>query len=433
MDSTYTELSFLLNVAAQAGKTVYLHLDPVVWDITDPKSEKNLAVCTEASRFTIPLGDNLPFIFAALKHSILADGRIVIGWDLKPLFSWFKKNLKACDLPKFKYFDLKYLESYTGVSLDKPATFAESQVRVNSVMKQDNWSDIIIMWKNVIRPLAMNVVPSLESNGFLNIERTSRVYPCYEIEAQSNGRMSCSGTAFQWGINVQTMSDDLRAKLRPNSLDDVFVYFDYTNMEVAVLQWLAQDDDLGEILNSGQDPYVAIGQRVIKNDEKNARKVGKKIFLPTIYGLSAAGIVEKLNCRESFGMGIINFLNEQFAKSFRYVEQFQEDAAKTGVVRDRFGRRRYITGSPHLARNFSISSPATAICLERLVALHKLNVSPLLMSIHDGFVLSASNKNLSEVIVTVRECLQTESTLAPGLKLKVHCNVGRSLADMTSV
>lgn len=432
LDSTYTDLCSTLLAAAQVGKSAYLHLDPIVWDVTDPASEKNLVICTSESRCVIPMGvESLPFIYSALKHSILSEGRTIIGWDLKSLFSWAKRNFNHDVLPKFKYFDLKYLEKYAGFTLEKPTTFAEAQTRVNAVTKQDNWSDATRMWQKVIKPLAMSVVPALENNGVLNTERTSRVYPCYEVEAQDNGRMTCSN-AFQWGVNAQTMGDDLKAKLIPKSMDEWFLYFDYSNMEVSVLQWLSQDDDLGAILNGETDPYVEIFERVVA-PHQNARKLGKKIFLPTIYGLSASGVAEKLSCRESLGTTIINRLNTQFAKSFRYVEQFQEDAAKTGVVRDRFGRRRYISGSPHLARNFSISSPATAICLERLVALHNLNVSPLLMSIHDGFVLSAASKDISTVIAKVRECLQTESTLAPGLKLKVHCNVGRSLVNMTSI
>ena len=427
VDAAYTELSFLLHSAAKAGKSVYLHLEPAVWDITDPKVENSLAVCTADSRFTMPVAvDNLPFQFAALKQSILAEGRIVIGWDLKPLFSWFKKHLRKSDLPKLKYFDLKLLENYAGVKLSKPATFAEAQIRVEAITKQDNWTQATTIWQKVLKPLAMTVVPSIENHGVLNVEREARVHPCYEIEAQDNGRMSCTG-AFQWGINAHTISEDIGGKLRPSGLDELFLYFDYSNMEVAVLQWLAEDEDLGEVLNEEGDAYEIIFKRIFGKTTENSRKTAKKIFLPTIYGLSTSGLVEKLGCQESFARTVINRLNEQFAKSFRYVEQFQEDA-KSGVVRDRFGRRRFLT-EPHKARNFSISSPATAICLERLVALHTLNVSPVLFSIHDGFVVSTTSKNFRDVYVAVKECLQSESSLAPGLKLKVSCKSGRNMNE----
>jgi len=427
LDSTYTELSFLLNAATKEGKAIYLHLEPAVWDITDPKSEKNLAVCTPESRFTIPLVDNLPFIFAALKHSILAEGRIVIGWDLKPMFSWFKRNLKNADLPKLKYFDLKLLEHYSGVKLAKPATFDEAQTRVNSVTKQDNWTQATTIWQKVMKPLAMTVIPSIECEGVLNIEREARVHPCYEIEAQENGRMSCTA-AFQWGVNALTIGDELGSKLRPRHLDDVFMYFDYQNMEVAVLQWLAEDDDLGEILAGDADVYETLFKRIIGGQHQNARKFAKSFFLPTIYGMSASGLAEKCKLPERLAQTVIHRLNEQFAKSFRYVERFQEDA-KQGVVRDHFGRKRFFSDAYHKARNTAIQSPATAICLERLVALHTLNVSPVLMSIHDGFVVSANPRNVTDVYMAVKECLQAESSLAPGLKLKVSCKAGRSLAD----
>lgn len=428
VDAAYTELSFLLDSAAKTGKAVYLHLEPAVWDITDPKAENNLAVCTSESRFSLPLGkDNLPFQFAALKNSILAEGRMVIGWDLKPLFSWFKRHLKKSDLPKIKYFDLKLLESYCGVRLAKPVTFAEAQIRVESVTKQDNWDQLKIVWQKVLKPLAMTVIPSVENVGVLNVERAMKVHPCYEIEAQENGRMSCT-SAFQFGINHHTIGDELGDKLRPNSLDEVFLYFDYSNMEVAVLQWLAKDDDLGEILAGDDDVYETLFKRIIGGTHENARKIAKKFFLPTIYGSSASGLVEKCKFSERLAATVINRLNEQFAKSFRYVESFQEDA-RTGVVRDHFGRKRFFSDAYHKARNTAIQSPATAICLERLVALHTLNVSPVLMSIHDGFVVSATAKNVKDVVVAVKDCLQAESPLAPGLKLKVACKTGRTLKD----
>ena len=432
MDSTYTELCFLLDAAAKANTSVYLHLDPLVWDVTDPKSEKNLAICTPESRFTIPMSaENLPFIFAVLKRSIFAENRTVIGWDLKPLFSWLKRGLKKFDLPKMRYFDLRYLEKYVGINLEKPTTFSEAQSRASVITKQENWKEVTTIWQKVIRPLATTVVPALENNGFLNVERAIRVYPCYEVEAQDNGRMSCS-ESFAAGINVHTMSEELRDKLCPKELDEIFMYFDYSNMEVSVLQWLAGDEDLGDFMGGGKF-YENLCEFLFgKVANENSRKLAKKIFLPAIYGQSAVGMANKLPCREQLAEEIINRLKQQFAKSFRYVEHFQDEADKNGVVRDRFGRRRYITES-YLARSFSIASPATAISLERLVALHNLNVSPLLMSIHDGFVVSASQKNAVSVCAAVKDCLESESTLAPGLKLKVHCTVGRSLGGMTGL
>ena len=428
MDGTYTELSYLLDAAAKAGKIIYLHLEPAIWDITNPKAETILAVCTEESRFTISMvKETLPYIFSVLKLTILAEGRIVIGWELKPLFSWLRRHLKAPELPKIKYFDLKLLEHYAGLKLNKPVGLAEAQIRVNSVTSQDNWTQAVLQWQRVLKPLTMIVIPAIENRGVLNIDRQVKVHPCYEIEAQDNGRMSCT-SSFQDGINALTIGDELGIKLRPTGLDEVFLYFDYQNMEVAVLQWLSKDENLEEILEADGDVYQNIFDCVVGSNIKNSRQMAKNFFLPTIYGMSAAVLAEKCKFSESIATTIINRLHERFAKSFRYVESFQEDA-RTGVVRDYFGRKRFFSDAYHKARNTSIQSPATAICMERLIALHNLNVSPILMSIHDGFVLSASAKNYRDIIPAVRDCLQNESTIAPGLKLKVSIKAGRNLAD----
>lgn len=434
MDTVYTELSFILQTAVKAGRCVYLHLDPPVWDFTNPKAQADLLICAAddtRARLTIT-PDYAPFIFSALKNSIFANDRHVLGWDLKPFFSWMKHHLKNIDIPSASYFDLKLLENYAGLRLGKPSIYSEAYARTVAVQKQDNWPQAKFYWKTVLRSLATVVIPDVENNGFLNRDRDARVHPCYEIEAQENGRMSCTAQ-LQWGVNAHTI--DAAAfgdKLTPVGEAEVFLYFDYCNMEVAVLQWLSDDDELGEILQGDADVYEALYSAVMGCTRSAERKFAKNFFLPTMYGISTSGLAQKLNVSEKLAASIINRMALIFEKSFRYVQSFQEDA-KSGVVRDKFGRKRFLSESPHKARNFAIQSPATAICLERLVALHRLNVSPILMSIHDGFVVSATAQNVRDVKVAVKECLEAESPLAPGLKMKVACKVGRNFRDMQSL
>lgn len=432
VDTIYTDLTRLLDSAVKAGRFVYVHVTPPVWDIT-AKSEGEICISDAENRGfkMLVTMETAPFIFAALKNSIFAAGRRVIGWDLKPMFSWFKRHLKQIDLPACTLVDLRPMEHFCGIKLNKPGSYDEAWLRFQTLAQQDNWKQLTFMWNKVMLPLTTQVIPAIENVGVLDLERESKVHPFYEIEAQENGRLSCSGI-FQWGFKADGIDENLGKRLIPNDRDDVFLYFDFLSLEPTVLQWLSEDEVLAEVLESG-NAYERIFELVSQvKDHPKAKEVGKKIFLPTIYGSSAATLSAKLKWSERTTQTVINRLRETFAKAFCYVESFQE-AAKSGIVRDRFGRKRQFSDAYYKALNFSVSSPATAICLERLVALHRLNVSPVLMSIHDGFVVSAPAKRILDVKVAVKECLESESSLAPGLKLKVACKGGRYYKDMQSL
>ena len=115
-----------------------------------------------------------------------------------------------------------------------------------------------------------------------------------------------------------------------------------------------------------------------------------------------------------------------------FVDGFVQQAKTLGYAKDHFGKRRLFEEKEYLARNFSVQAPASIVCLEKLIALHKAvqGIARVALHIHDEFVLYVPRKAWKEVFRLVRKVLLAESELCPGLKLQVSCEAGRDLDNL---
>jgi DNA polymerase I-like protein with 3'-5' exonuclease and polymerase domains len=153
-----------------------------------------------------------------------------------------------------------------------------------------------------------------------------------------------------------------------------------------------------------------------------------------VYGLQSRSLAESLKVSQSAADVIINYLKNRFPHTFQWIEKKEADLADSALAADYFGRKRdFSNDPPYKRRNFEVQSPASLICLERLCALHKMLPENILMHIHDGYVFAALLHNCVDVIHTARDILESESPLAPGLSLKVACQVGQQLDNLRTI
>jgi DNA polymerase I-like protein with 3'-5' exonuclease and polymerase domains len=201
-------------------------------------------------------------------------------------------------------------------------------------------------------------------------------------------------------------------------------------MEVSMLQWLSQDEELGKILK--KDVYEEIYKVVtgiLDEPAEQSRSTAKQFFLPVYYGLGATGLAESLGISFTAAQSIINSMKMNFNKSFEWIED-QQERAKTGVAVDYFGRTRAVGDDHYKARHFSVAAPAALVCMEKLIELHNLLPNNLIMSVHDGYYFAANRSNFGAIVRAVEGTLEAESKFCPGLRLKTKCTVGKSLSGM---
>lgn len=406
-----------------AGKVVYAAVLPPIEDPTVPGESKVLLFGHGGTEAQLPLGRaDLALTASMLAVGVMSPGRCVIGWDLKGLFSMFAHRLPARhleDLKGCRLIDLKYAEAFLGIEAEPPDDLNEAMVRASPRRLGQRCVDF---HQAVHVPLCREVLPSIESFGIFD-ERTGRSgYPWHEVEQVYNGRLRCV-ESFDRCFNPHTLSDEVKGLIQPPVTGQALLVFDYAHMEPTVLQWLSEDEAMGRILKGGGDPYDAMAAATGLD-----RDQCKVAFLAVFYGQGTRGLADQLGIDEDLAACFRGTVRQSFPQAWAWLDAVEAMAAAGEEVEDRFGRRRRFEVRPHRARNWAVSSPAAAICLERLVALHRYlqGRGRILFTVHDGYhVLVPWNEERGKVAQGCREVLQGVGGFAPGLSLRCVLKAGR--------
>jgi DNA polymerase I-like protein with 3'-5' exonuclease and polymerase domains len=289
-------------------------------------------------------------------------------------------------------------------------------------------------WKKIYfkihLPLIQQIIPDMENRGIIDLKRRKLLRAYYEIEGQRNGRLKCP-IEYSSGYNPHSIMPEQRDTFRAIGSGNWFMYLDFCNMEVSVLQWLSQDPKLAQLLNESEDFYSAVFEILMGKTclDKKMRDFAKKIFLPVVYGMSGKTISERFNISENFGVHLVNRLHKVFPVCMSFVKAQQDNRVSIDVL----GRSRLFEEQFHRIRNFIIQSPSATVCLEKLIDLYyaiKNTNAQLAFHVHDGYCLYVQKKEASYIAAKAVEILQSPSLLLQGLQLRTTCKMGETLADI---
>ncbi len=379
----------------------------------------------EASCVVTP--DSAPILHRLFESVAGAKQVPILGHGLKDLFTLFQRlNGRRANIKNV--YDLQWYESY--LNLDSSENDYHLMLsNFKNWLKNDN---LVKIYKSIYAPLICQILPDIESFSFLNEETNKLVFPTYKLEGQENGRLSCICSKKR-SYNPHSLGED-KKNYKLHLYGNTIYQFDYKNMEVSVLAALSKDERLLEIINGEKDVYENIFEIVsgCKNIA-DARSLGKKMFLPVIYGQTPTGMSKSLDISIDQAQIYFNKLANHFQKAFAYVESFQDKAKQFGEVEDYFGRKRSVKiEEAYKARNFAIQSPAALICLESLVKLEKekQHLYKIAFHVHDGYFLACKQSDMLEVYHQCKKSLESKSEFMPDVKLTVSAKVGKNLEKM---
>jgi len=416
------------------GKDIYLYLTESLPDWTSG-ADVGLVLHYGGMKALLPLDDdkNLSYLASSFHH-LIDEKSILISWNAKDIFSFIRGRTEISLEANNVIYDLSLICSYLGMPKDRPLTFKDAISVLKSAFTDSGWKKFSRLYSEVYFPLFTRVLPEIETNCLVDNRRRRCVYPTYVIEGQSNGRLKTAKLG-ENSYNPHSMGEAERLNLRPPGYDEVFVYFDYRNMEVNVLQWLSRDEGLGGILESGEDLYKSIWRKITKKEATDAhRKLCKDVFLPVVFGMGKGSLSKRLGVSEEFASKLIDSLVRTFPVAFDWVNSQSFDSNKTAT--DAFGRkRRFEDHEQYKAKNFCIQSPSSMICLRKLVQLHDAlaGKASICYHLHDGYCVICNKNEVATVSDIGIKCLEEEDDLFPGLKLKTSCKFGHSLNDLQTL
>ena len=199
-----------------------------------------------------------------------------------------------------------------------------------------------------------------------------------------------------------------------------------------------------EAFRSGQDVHAATAAKIfgvaIEDVTKEQRRQAKTANFGIIYGISAFGLAQQLDCSRSEAKALIDGYFAAFPGVIDYIEKQKELARQQGYAVTLFGRKRYlpdIVSHNATVRSFAernaVNSPiqgtAADIIKKAMVAISgRLKAEELqtkmIMQVHDELNFSVPVNEVDRVREIVMSEMQNVVELS--VPLVVECGVGKN-------
>lgn len=399
-------------------------------DLTD---KKNLLLHIRlegprGSKFEIKLHQNNTCSFVHHVNNCLKEyNRPIICLDSKLFHSFCLKQNCTKQIDFKIFFDLNWYCDYNDIScsFDKMSDIVSVFLKF---IKHDN----LKIYNNVFQRLICETIPHMENQAIILDNEATFVYPYYSSRFQENGRLN-SKVFSNRNFNPHTLTYDVKKNF-VLSEDETFVSFDFKALELYVLAFLSNDANLNTLLYNTCHPYEQIAQYVLdlnNFEDKNYKDLGKKIFLPSIYGISPTKLSESLGCSIFEAKNYLNKIKNLFSRAFDYVSQQMAQAVNFGYCFDYFKRKKnFIAEEGYKAMNFSVHSPAAVFCFMKMNEIKSVETKDfrLLFSIHDCFVFAVKKDKLKSSVLQIKDVLQKEFSDYKPLRFIVDIKFGENLA-----
>ena len=185
----------------------------------------------------------------------------------------------------------------------------------------------------------IDVLPSLIN------PQTGKIHTTYNQLVTATGRLSSSNPNLQ---NLPIRSE--RGKfIREAVIPDegcLFLSADYSQIELRLMAHFSGDEHMQEAFRSGQDIHAATAAKIfgcpLNEVTKDQRRRAKTANFGIIYGISAFGLAQQLDCSRSEAQALINDYFAAFPSVIKFIEESKQRARQTGYAETAFGRKRYL-------------------------------------------------------------------------------------------
>ena len=277
---------------------------------------------------------------------------------------------------------------------------------------------------------------------YINPE-TGKIHTTYNQTVTATGRLSSSNPNLQ---NLPIRSE--RGQLIRQSVipDDgcLFLSADYSQIELRLMAHFSQDPHLVEAFRSGQDIHAATAAKIfnvpIDQVTKEQRRQAKTANFGIIYGISAFGLAQQLDCSRSEAKALIDGYFAAFPGVIDYIERQKELARQQGYAVTLFGRKRYlpdIVSHNATVRSFAernaVNSPiqgtAADIIKMAMVTIHRRLKeeglkAQMIMQVHDELNFNVPVSEVDRVKEIVVSEMQNVVHLT--VPLIADCGVGKN-------
>lgn len=275
------------------------------------------------------------------------------------------------------------------------------------------------------------------------IAEDGKIHTTYNQTVTATGRLSSSNPNLQ---NLPIRSERgcfIREAVIPDE-GCRFLSADYSQIELRLMAHFSQDAHMLAAFRNGQDIHAATAARIyglpIEQITKDQRRKAKTANFGIIYGISAFGLAQQLDCSRAEAKQLIDDYFAAFPSVIRYIESQKELARQRGYAETLFGRKRYlpdINSQNATVRSFAernavnapIQGTAADIIKMAMVSIHRrLKAEGLqaqmIMQVHDELnfnVPVAEVDRVREIVVG-----EMQNAVHLSIPLIAECGVGEN-------
>ena len=270
---------------------------------------------------------------------------------------------------------------------------------------------------------------------------TGKIHTTYNQTVTATGRLSSSNPNLQ-NLPIRSERGQL---IRQAVIPDegcLFLSADYSQIELRLMAHFSQDPHLVEAFRSGQDIHAATAAKIfnvpIENVTKDQRRQAKTANFGIIYGISAFGLAQQLDCSRSEAKALIDGYFAAFPGVIDYIEQQKQLAREQGYAVTLFGRKRYLPDilshnatvrsfAERNAVNSPIQGTAADIIKMAMVTIHRRLKeeglkAQMIMQVHDELNFNVPQNEVDKVREIVVNEMQNVVHLT--VPLIADCGVG---------
>jgi len=213
-----------------------------------------------------------------------------------------------------------------------------------------------LIYKKITKKIGTYIGEEGSKKGLLaKIQQDGKVHPSFKQASEDHDDEAAgtvTGRLSSAGPNLQNQPPFCRGFFIPSSKNDIFIYFDYSQIELRVAAHVSQDEAFVESYNNGLDLHLRTAQAIYKDnnltkEDKNPRQAGKTTNFLLIFNGSGKRLMDSLALTPPKGAGLTlsihqaNTFRENFFKEYkgyhRYLMQQKDNMLKFRAVVSMFG------------------------------------------------------------------------------------------------